>query len=101
MLKTTLGAVALTIALGLTSAQAATLINRAAAAHRIIVVEGDQRQEFTVQSAQEIPSFCQASCSVYVGEDPDPYDVASNDKLEILGGELHYQVEPENSADKQ
>ena len=101
MLKTTFGAVALTIALGLSSVQAATLINRDAATHKIIVVEGDHRQEFIVQSTQEIPSLCQASCSVYVGNDPDPYDVALNDKLEILDGELHYQPEQETSIDKQ
>ena len=101
MFKTTLGAVALTIALGLTSAQAATLINRDTATYKVVVVEGDHRQEFTVRSAQELPSFCQASCSVYVGDDPDPYDVASNDKLEILGGELHYQAEQEPSQNNQ
>ena len=61
------------------------------------MVEGDQRQEFTVQSAQEIPSFCQASCSVYVGEDPDPYELAAADKVQIQDGELYYLDEKDPS----
>lgn len=74
--------------------QAATLKNLDKAAHKIVVVEGDSRQEIMIQSLQELDGFCSTSCSLYVGNDPEPYEVAASDKMEINNGEVFYQEVP-------
>ena len=73
-----------------TPAVSATLKNLDKSAHRIVVVEGDLRKEHTIASQQELKGVCVNACSVYVGEDPDPYELAAADKVQIQDGELHY-----------
>ena len=74
-------------------AEAATLKNLDKKAHKIVVVEGDARQELMIDSQQELAGLCQSSCSLFVGTDPEPYDVAAKDKMEINNGEVYYQEE--------
>ena len=101
MIKATIGAFAVTAMLAMPSVQAATLMNRDTAAHRIVVVEGDARKEIDVQSAQEVGGLCAVSCSIYIGTDPVPYDLSGQDKVEIQGGELFYKEESEQGSGKQ
>ncbi len=94
MIKTTLSVLALTVALGMSVAHAATLVNRDPSTHKIVIVEGDARKEMTIESAQDLTDICKSSCAIYVDDDPEPYDLASSDKVEIQDGQLQYQEEP-------
>ena len=93
MFSTSLCATACIAVLLSTPAFAATLKNLDKSAHRIVVVEGDLRQEHTIASQQELNRICVRACSVYVGDDPDPYELAAADKVQIQDGELYYLEE--------
>ena len=94
MSKVFASAVALAMFAATAGAQAATFVNRDSSAHRLVVVEGDARQELTIESAQELSGICQTTCNIYVGKDPDPYEVVVNDIIEIKAGELHFAGPP-------
>ncbi|MGI9522942.1 MAG: hypothetical protein ACR2PG_14990 [Hyphomicrobiaceae bacterium] len=81
-------AIALLMPLGV---QAATLKNLDNAAHAIEVVEGDASRQLTIDSQQELTEICESSCSLYVGDDPDPYSVVVDDRMEIKNGEIFHR----------
>ncbi len=101
MMKTSLSMLALASLCFAPLASAATLKNLDTSPHRVVIVEGDARQELTIESQQELSGLCQVSCSLYVGNDPEPYDVAAKDRMEIERGEVFYQAEPEQPQPKQ
>jgi hypothetical protein len=53
-------------------AQSASIKNLDATEHKVVVVEGQTRQEHMVPGQQELTSVCTKVCSVYVGADPEP-----------------------------
>ena len=101
MVKAVIGAIAVSAMLGTTASLAATLVNKDKSTYKIVVVEGDARKEFSVVSGQELTGLCSSSCSIYVGSDPEPYDLAAQDKTEIYEGELYRQLPPEQQSNKQ
>ena len=78
-------------------AHAATSKNLDKTAYKIVLVEGDARQETTIESQQELTGICQGTCRLYIGSDPEPYDIASRDILEIELGGLYHSEDPTKS----
>lgn len=91
MIKSAFGIIVLAIILSASAVQAATLVNRDTASHSIVIVEEDNRKELVVEAGQELTDICQGICNLYIGNDPEPYDIASTDNLEIHDGQLLYQ----------
>jgi len=98
MMKSTFATFVLAIALGVSAAEAATLLNSDATAHTITIVEDESRREFTIDAGQELSGICQSSCSLYMSDDPEPYDIVSTDKLEIQDGQLQYREEEQEGT---
>ncbi len=81
--------------------QSASIKNLDATEHKVVVVEGQTRQEHMVPGQQELTSVCTRVCSVYVGADPEPYEVRAADKMEIEEGQLFYLEEAPQSEPSQ
>ncbi len=79
---------------GLSTASAATLVNRDTTAHKIVVVEDGARQEIVLEGSQQVSDLCRKTCELYLNSDPEPYELATSDKLEIEEGALYYQEAP-------
>ncbi len=93
MTKVIISAVALVMLVCASAVQAATLTNRDSMPHKLVVIENDSEQEVEVQAGQRIDDICSNSCAILIGNDPDPYDITKNDRVEILDGELFYEEE--------
>ena len=101
MIKLSLSMLALSALCLAQIASAATLKNLDPSAYKIVIVEGDARTEHTIESQQEISDLCEISCSLYIGSDPEPYDVAARNKMEIDRGEVYLRAEPESGQQGQ
>lgn len=89
-------AIALLIASVLTvfaiTANAATIENLDQSEYKLRIVENGQELEVALKPGAEAADLCKKKCELYIGADPDPYELISDDALVIEGGQL-YQTE--------
>jgi len=91
MHRTTISVIALSAFCFAYGATAATIKNLDRTAHKVTIVQGDARQEYVLNSQQEVATICVSSCTLYMGDDPDPYDIVGADQLEIEQGQIYYK----------
>ena len=76
------------------SVQAAEITNRDQTAHTLIVAEGDNRQEVSIGPEETLSNVCKSTCSVWVGTDPDAYELKAGDVVAIEEGQFYYVTQP-------
>ncbi len=76
-------------------APAATFKNLDAVEHKLTFVEGKERQEYILQGKQELTGVCVKVCNLYIGDDPDAYEITASEKFEIEEGQLYTVESPE------
>ena len=81
-------------------AHSTTIRNLDKSEHRIVVVEGESSYEHKIASEKELAGICRSICNIYVGEDPDPYEILAEDKVEIEDGLLNYSDDSQNAPSK-
>lgn len=86
-------ATVLTAASFAVTANAATLTNRDIRAYTIVVFEGQQEQQFTINPDQSLNNICNSKCSLSMGEDSELVEVVIADELLIEEGQI-YLLDP-------
>lgn len=81
-----------------TAAPAATFKNLDPVDHKITVVDGEQRQEYVLEAKRELTDVCSNVCNIYIGDDPDPYEIGAAESFEIEGGQLYTLEAPETGS---
>ena len=76
------------------SALAATIHNNDAAAVSLRVVENSQEQKVELQPSTAAKDLCSTKCDLFIGNDPDPYEISAADVLVIEDGKLYDANEP-------
>ncbi len=83
------------------SADAASVINRDQHTYTMRIAEGDQEREITLAPNQQLEDICSSSCTVLLGDDPEPYEIAFADELAIQDGQLSLDENvPENAQEE-
>lgn len=103
MKTTAIGWCVLAVILTTGSAQAVELTNRDKIVHNIVVLEGQVRREISIAPDQTLTDLCKADCNIWVGNDPDAYELVATDKLIIENAQLYFveppsDLEPNNQA---
>lgn len=73
--------------------QAATIQNQDESEYQLRIVEDGQERQVALQPNTEAADLCANKCDLYVGTDPDPFELFSTDKLVIKGGQLMFEGE--------
>ena len=85
--------------------KAATIENLDQTEYQLRIVENGQERQVALQPGTEVAELCKSKCDLYLGTDPDPYDLMSADSLVIEGGTLYESVgsnsAPDSSAPSQ
>jgi hypothetical protein len=89
-----IGWVVLSVVVAADPSQALELTNRDRVAHKLVVVEGQKRQELTIEPEQTLNGLCTADCSLFVGSDPESYELKVDDKLIIENAQVYYTEVP-------
>lgn len=76
------------------STHAATIHNNEATAQILRIVENGQEQKLELQPSTSATDLCATKCDLYIGNDPDPYEVSAADSLVIEDGKLYEAGEP-------
>ena len=74
------------------TANAATIYNNDKGVLALRVVESGDEQQVELRPGFEVTNICKSKCDLYIGNDPDPYEIGSIDMLVIEGGKL-YEVD--------
>jgi hypothetical protein len=69
--------------------KAAKIENLDQAQYQLRIVESGQEHEVALQPAAEAADLCKTKCELYIGADPDPYELVSADALVLGGGRLY------------
>lgn len=93
-----IGCSVLAVMLTASAAQAVELKNLDSVPHMLVVVEGQSRQEVTIAPSQTLADLCKADCSIWVGTDPEPYELKVADKLVIENAQIFYADQPGQDA---
>ncbi len=76
------------------STHAVTIHNNESSAQVLRIVENGQEQQIQLQPSTSATDLCATKCDLYIGNDPDPYEVSAADSLVIENGELYDAGEP-------
>jgi hypothetical protein len=69
--------------------KAAKIENLDQAQYQLRIVESGQEHEVALQPGAEAADLCKTKCELYIGADPDPYELVSADALVLGGGRLY------------
>ena len=81
------------------TAQAATIENLDQTLYQLRIVENGQERLVALLPGTGAAELCKTKCELYIGTDPDPYELVSSDALVIEGGKL-YDDAPDTSKPK-
>jgi hypothetical protein len=70
------------------TAKAATIENLDQTQHQLRIVESGQERQVELQPGAAVTDLCKTKCELYLGTDPEPYDLVSADTLVLEGGQL-------------
>lgn len=70
------------------TAKAATIENLDQTLYQLRIVENGQERQVALLPSTEANELCKSKCELYIGTDPDPYELLSADVLVIEGGQL-------------
>ena len=76
------------VSISIATAFAATLTNRDAVSHKLVVVEDGKRTEHVIEASQSLSGLCAAACELFISDDPDPWEILAADNATIQGGLL-------------
>ena len=76
------------------TANAATIRNNDKSAYQLRIVEQGQEKRIDLQPSLEAVDLCNSKCELYIGEDPDPYDIVAADAFIIEEGLVYDVNEP-------
>ena len=71
------------------TANAATIQNKDKSAYQLRIVEAGQEKKVDLQPSLEATDLCKTDCDLYLGDDPDPYQLVAADKFIIHDGQLY------------
>ncbi len=74
-----------------TAAQALTMSNLDDRAYKLQIVEGGNTKSIEIGPKARLEGLCAARCQVTVDGDPDPYELESNDVVQLEEGQLYFE----------
>ena len=70
------------------TAKAATIENLDKTQYQLRIVESGQERQVDLQPGAAATDLCKTKCELYIGTDPDPYELISADALVLEEGQL-------------
>ena len=87
------------------TAKAATIKNLDQTPHQLRIVESGQERQLELQPGAAATDLCKTKCELYIGDDPDSYELVSADALVLEDGQISYSepnsANPDASTPKQ
>ena len=78
--------------LSTTAAHAVSITNRDERDHRVTIIEGETRADYTMKPSQTVTDICLKGCTIRMnGSDDDEYRLAADDVVTIEDGTVYYE----------
>ena len=75
------------------AAHAASITNRDDQDHKVTIVEGDTKTDYTLKPSQVLTGVCAKGCTVHLNDDEDEeYQLEADDVVSIEEGSLYYDT---------
>jgi hypothetical protein len=80
------------------AAHAATIQNEDQTEYQLRIVEDGKESQVALLPGASLQDLCKTKCDLYVGNDPDPYDLMAADVIAIKDGAV-FDNRPDASSD--
>jgi hypothetical protein len=78
---------------GNTAAHAVSITNRDDQDHKVTIVEGETRTDYTLKPSQALTGICAKGCTVHLNDDQEEeYQLEGEDIVSIEEGNLYYDT---------
>jgi hypothetical protein len=76
-----------------TAAHAVSITNRDDQDHKVTIVEGDTKTDYTLKPSQALSGVCAKGCTVHLDDvEDDEYQLEADDVVSIEEGSLYYDT---------
>ena len=79
-----------------TTVHAVSITNRDDQDHKVTIVEGEKKTDYTLKPSQVLNGICAKGCTVHLNDDEDEeYQLEAEDIVSIEEGSLYYDTPPD------